>query len=69
MLAAQQEEAKTLLEAKQGYGPHSKDEDYSQKLHAASDAKLSSVFMMLGEIYREVGECLVGAKGAERKGD
>lgn len=66
---ALQEEAETLSVAKQGYGPHSKDEDYSEKLHAAKDAKLNSVLVMLWEIYGEVGECLVGAKGIEKKGD
>lgn len=69
MLAALREEAETLSMAKQGYGPHSKDEDYSEKLHAARDAKLNSVFVMLREIYGEVGECLVGAKGIEKKED
>lgn len=48
--AALWEEAETLSVAKQGYGPHSKDEDYSEKLHAARDAKLNSVFVMLWEI-------------------
>ncbi|XP_025007681.2 protein SPT2 homolog isoform X1 [Gallus gallus] len=69
MLSALREEAETLSVAKQGYGPRSKDEDYSEKLHVARDAKLNSVFVMLWEIYGEVGECLRGREhGRKRSG-